>query len=41
MAKKKNQSDKFLDLSWDDLEEWAGSRIVDRGERYQKEGRVS
>ena len=41
MAKKKKQTDKFLSLSWDDLEEWAGTRIVDRGERYQKQGRVS
>jgi uncharacterized Zn finger protein len=27
-------------LSWDDLTEWAGSRSVDRGRAYQKEGRV-
>jgi len=41
MAKKKKQTDKFLNLSWDDLEKWAGSRIVNRGEKYQKQGRVS
>jgi uncharacterized Zn finger protein len=27
-------------LSWDDLAEWAGSRSVDRGRTYQKQGRV-
>ena len=27
-------------LSWDDLSEWAGSRSVDRGRAYQKQGRV-
>lgn len=41
MAKKKKQSDKFLNLSWNDLEEWAGHKIVKRGENYQKQGRVS
>ena len=28
-------------LTWDDLEEWAGSQTVARGKSYQKEGRVS
>jgi uncharacterized Zn finger protein len=27
-------------LIWDDLTEWAGSRSVDRGRAYQKQGRV-
>jgi uncharacterized Zn finger protein len=27
-------------LSWDDLTEWAGSRSVERGRAYQKQGRV-
>jgi uncharacterized Zn finger protein len=27
-------------LNWDDLAEWAGSRSVDRGRTYQKQGRV-
>jgi uncharacterized Zn finger protein len=27
-------------LSWDDLAEWAGSRSIDRGRTYQKQGRV-
>ena len=41
MAKKKKQTDKFINLTWDDLEEWAGYKIVSRGKRYQKQGRVS
>ncbi len=41
MTKKKNQTDKFLNLTWDDLNEWAGSSIVRRGEKYYKQGRVS
>ncbi len=39
--KKKGQVDPFADLTWDDLEQWAGSQIVTRGERYQRQGRVS
>jgi uncharacterized Zn finger protein len=27
-------------LTWDDLEQWAGSRSVDRGKAYQQQGRV-
>jgi uncharacterized Zn finger protein len=41
MAKRKRQSDPFAALTWDDLEEWAGNRILARGERYQRQGRVS
>ena len=41
MAKKKGQSDPFAPLTWDDLELWAGSRIVSRGHGYQQQGRVS
>lgn len=33
--------DQFKDLSWDDLNEWAGSKIVSRGRTYQQQGRVS
>ena len=32
--------DPFADLSWDDLEQWVGSRSVERGRAYQKRGRV-
>ena len=27
-------------LSWDDLTEWAGSRSVEQGRDYQRQGRV-
>lgn len=37
----KRQNRKFTDLTWDDLEEWAGSKIVARGRDYQKHGHVS
>ncbi len=30
----------FADLSWADLDQWAGSRIVSRGRSYQRQGRV-
>ena len=32
--------DPFSELTWDDLEEWAGSRIVARGRSYQRKGAV-
>jgi len=42
MAKRKReQADPFADLTWDDLEQWAGRKIVSRGQRYQEQGRVS
>ncbi|MHB9149471.1 MAG: SWIM zinc finger family protein [Thermoleophilia bacterium] len=31
----------FKDLTWDDLNAWAGSKIVSRGRNYQQQGRVS
>lgn len=40
MPKKKTKLDQFADLTWNDLEEWAGSKIVSRGKNYQREGRV-
>ena len=39
MAKKK--TDPFINLSWDDLKEWAGSKIVSRGRNYQRQNLVS
>ncbi|MBN1765729.1 MAG: SWIM zinc finger domain-containing protein [Sedimentisphaerales bacterium] len=39
MAKMKKDS--FVDLSWDDLREWAGSKIVSRGKSYQRQKLVS
>ena len=41
MPKKKTLLKQFSALTWSDLEEWAGSRIVDRGRSYQQQGRVS
>ncbi len=41
MAKRKARKDPFARLTWRDLEQWAGSRIVSRGQNYQKQGRVS
>ena len=38
MAKK--PPDPFSKLTWEDLEEWAGNRIVDRGRAYQGRGEV-
>ena len=41
MEKKENHLDRFADLTWDNLNECAGSRIVSRGRSYQQQGRVS
>ena len=41
MAKRKKLKREFVNLTWDDLEEWAGSKIVARGRDYQKHGHVS
>ena len=42
--KKKTQPEKpidpFSDLTWEDLEEWAGDRIVARGRSYARKGAV-
>ena len=32
--------DRFRTLAWNDVEDWAGARIVDRGKRYLAGGRV-
>lgn len=37
----KNKTDPFVSLSWDDLREWAGSKIVSRGHSYQRQKLVS
>ena len=39
--KTQKQLDPFTNLTWDDLNEWAGSKIVTRGRSYQRQGRVS
>jgi uncharacterized Zn finger protein len=41
MPKKKKQADRFSHLSWDDMEAWAGKKIVSRGKNYQLQGHVS
>ena len=41
MPNKKTQLDRFSDLTWDDIEVWAGGKIVSRGKNYQQQGRVS
>jgi uncharacterized Zn finger protein len=41
MPKKKTPLDRFADLTWNDIEEWAGSKIVSRGKNYQRQGFVS
>jgi uncharacterized Zn finger protein len=40
MPKKKSKLDRFADLTWNDLEEWAGRKVVSRGKNYQRQGRV-
>ena len=37
---KKKTTDPFSKLTWEDLEEWAGSVIVGRGRPYQRKGAV-
>jgi len=41
MPKKKTKLDRFADLTWNDIEKWAGGKIVSRGKTYQRQGRVS
>lgn len=36
-----SNKDPFLELSWDDLEDWAGNRVVSRGNKLQKSGNVA
>src|SRR5579885_613160 len=43
MAKQKQPAtaaDRWRELTWDDLEGWAGSRSVQRGRSYQRSGHV-
>ena len=41
MSRARKTVDPFTELTWADLEEWAGSAIVSRGKRYQRNGSVS
>ena len=38
---KKKTSEQFKNLSWDNLREWAGSKIISRGRSYQQQKLVS
>ena len=40
MTGKRKTVDPFADLSWADLNRWAGSKIVGRGRGYQNDGAV-
>ena len=40
MAGKTSKEDFFKELSWDGLQEWAGSRILSRGQSYQRSHQV-
>ena len=40
MASKKSKADFFKELTWDDLQDWAGSKILSRGQSYQRSHRV-
>ena len=40
MPRKKSLLKILTALTWDDLADWAGSRTMDRGRRYQRQGRV-
>ena len=38
--KKRSQADPFEELTWNDLQKWAGTKIVSRGRSYQRHGLV-
>jgi uncharacterized Zn finger protein len=40
MVRKNSKTDLFKGLTWDDLQEWAGSRVLSRGQSYQQSHRV-
>jgi len=39
-AQKRPPADPLIDLTWDDLQKWAGGVILSRGQRYQRNGQV-
>ena len=41
MAKARDRASGWNDLTWGELEEWAGERSLERGLRYFKSGHVS
>ena len=40
MPRNCSKSDPFKELTWRDIEDWAGSKIVSRGKSYQKNRKV-
>jgi uncharacterized Zn finger protein len=40
MTRKRTKTDYLKNLTWDDLEQWAGNTIVSRGRNYQRNRRV-
>ena len=40
MNRKISKADLLKQLTWDDLEQWAGSRVLSRGQSYQRSHRV-
>jgi len=40
VVRTRSQADPFTDLTWEDLQDWAGAAIVSRGQRYQRSGHV-
>ena len=41
MTDRKTRLARFAGLTWNDLEDWSGSKIVSRGKSYQRQGLVS
>jgi len=41
MPKEKTKLHRFSDLTWIDIEAWAGGKIISRGQNYQRQGRVA
>src|SRR3974377_2322308 len=40
MKKEPSKRDLFERLDWDDLEQWAGNKVLSRGQGYQRSRRV-
>lgn len=40
MSREISKENLFKELTWDDLQEWAGSRVLSRGQTYQRSHRV-
>jgi uncharacterized Zn finger protein len=41
MPEEKTKLHRFSDLTWIDIEAWAGGKIISRGQNYQRQGRVA